>query len=343
MRTGMLWMGAMALALAPLTASAQQPGQPQPGQSQLPGVQPGQPVMNLPGPIDSPQDILESARMAFVMVDADGNGAISQEEATNAGYLLVGGLFFRADADGDGVVTREEADQVREKVLQQRPILRFVFDRASRDNTPEGVEAPAGTTTSPEEIAKTIGSLLDANNDNQIQATEVRQAVATSIEGLFGVADTDRDGQLSPAELNAAMYGAVRAGVQTAFQLADQDGSGALSKEEFAQAMVQPAYTAFDILDRDLDGQLTSQELEMAAQIAVDQLDKLTVDVPRNSPVNVIGSGRLPQGSDVEITLPGRGGQPGQQPGQPARTLPATTPGQPAPAQPATAPAQPPR
>lgn len=331
MKVSMRILALPALMVAPLSASAQQPGQ-----AAAPGVQAGQPVINLPGPIDSPQDILESARMAFVLADADGNGLISQQEATDAGNLLVGGLFFRADANGDGVVSREEANQVREQLFQQRPILRFVFDRASRDNTPEGVEPQPGT--NPEEIAQAINSLIDADGDNEIQASEVRQLVQTGVQTLFNAGDADRDGQLSPAELNATMYGAIRAGFQVAFDAADTDNTGSLSKEQFAEAMVQPAYTLFDILDRDLDGQLTAEELEMAAQIVASQIDKLTIDVPRNSPANVLGSGRLPQGADLNpARRPGQGqpvaapGQPVAAPGQPAqavqppaRTLPGT-------------------
>lgn len=307
-----------ALFAAPWAADAQQPA-PRTAPDQAPGVRTGQPVVNLPGPIDSPQDILESARMAFLMVDADGDGLISQEEATSAGHLLVGGLFFRADADGDGVVTREEAEQVRQQILQQKPILRFVADRAGRDNTPEGDSSQAGT--SPEQAAQAFWNLLDGNNDGQLQASELRKAVQTGVEGLFTAADSNRDGQLSPAELNAAMYGAAQAMLQVPFQAADKDNSNSLSKEEFAEAIVQPAYTVFDILDRDLDGQLTMQELETAARIALRELDRLQIDVPRNSPANVIGSGRLPSGTGLNAPTaiqPGRAPQAQPlQPGQP--------------------------
>lgn len=313
MRPLMHWMVAAALMIAPLSATAQQPAA---------DTQPGQTVSHLPGPIGSPQDVLESARMAFVLADADGNGMISQQEAIDAASLVIGGWFFRADLDGDGVVTRQEVEQIREQVFQQRPILRFVLDRARRDNTPEGVDATQNPT--PEQIAQDLGSLLDTNNDNQIQAAEVRQAIQVGVEALYTAADTDRDGQLSPAELNAVMYGAIRAGLQAAFEAADTDNTGALSKEQFAEAMVQPAYTVFDILDRDLDGQLTLQELETAARIALDQLEKLSIDVPRNSPANVIGSNRLPRGADLTTTRPDPSqGQLVAPPVQaPARTLP---------------------
>ncbi len=63
--------------------------------------------------------------------------------------------------------------------------------------------------------------LVDANNDKQLQATEVRQAVQTAVQGLFAAADTNRDGQMSPIEVNAAIVGAVKAVEQASFQAAD--------------------------------------------------------------------------------------------------------------------------
>ncbi len=317
MKNRMLSLATAALAFGPAAAMAQQAAPN--ADANTPGVGAGQPVVNLPGPIDSPQDVLESARMAFVLADANGDGQISQKEANDAANLLVGGLFFRADADGDGKVTKEEANTAREEALRRQPVLRFVLDRASRNNAPEGA-ANAAQGTNPQQAAQALASMLDANNDGSLQANEVRQVVQTGVQTLFTAADTNRDGQLSPSELNAAMYGAVEAGLQAAFQAADQDKSGSLNKEEFSQAIVQPSYTVFDILDRDLDGQLTPRELNQAARIAAQQIEKMTVDVPANSPVNVIGSGRAPQGTD--ITLPGQPAQ-AAQPAQPARTTPA--------------------
>ncbi len=61
---------------------------------------------DLPGPIDSLQDLQDTGRMIFKLVDENNDGQISQKEAVDAGNLAVGGLFFRADANGDGVVSR---------------------------------------------------------------------------------------------------------------------------------------------------------------------------------------------------------------------------------------------
>jgi len=52
---------------------------------------------DLPGPIDSVEDLQDTGKMVFKMADVNNDGQISQKEATDAGNLLVGGFFFRAD------------------------------------------------------------------------------------------------------------------------------------------------------------------------------------------------------------------------------------------------------
>ena len=75
-----------------------------------PGGRPPRPRRkDVPGPIDSLQDLQDTGRMIFKLVDENNDGQISQKEAVDAGNLAVGGLFFRADANGDGVVTQDEA------------------------------------------------------------------------------------------------------------------------------------------------------------------------------------------------------------------------------------------
>ncbi len=245
--------------------------------SRLPG--------DLPGPIDTLQDVQDTGKLLFMLADEDHDGLISKREAVDAGNLMVGGFFFRADANGDGVLSRDEAQQAREGTLRRNPILKFVLQRA-RDPKQANL---AGT-----QAVNTLGQLLDGNNDKQIQASELRQAVNTAVDGVYAVADTNRDDRMSPTEINAAMYGLVRAAAQAAFQQADADNSGALSKDEFAKAMVEPANTVFDVLDANLDGQLTPQELRRAARVIVSQVRALEVPDASNSIDKLIESGRLP-------------------------------------------------
>ncbi len=51
---------------------------------------------DVPGPIDSLQDLQDTGKMLFKIADENNDGQISQKEAIDAGNLTVGGLFFRA-------------------------------------------------------------------------------------------------------------------------------------------------------------------------------------------------------------------------------------------------------
>ncbi len=81
---------------------------------------------DLPGPIDSLQDLQDSGKMLFKLADENNDGQISQREAVDAGNLLVGGFFFRADANGDGTLSKPEITDAETNTLAQRPILRFL-------------------------------------------------------------------------------------------------------------------------------------------------------------------------------------------------------------------------
>jgi len=242
---------------------------------------------DLPGPIDSLQDLQDTGRMIFKVIDENNDGQISQKEAVDAGNLAAGGFFFRADANGDGVVTQDEARQARDAALAQKPMLRFVIQRAQTVKT----QPNAGT---PNPGAIFMG-LVDANNDRQLQATEVRQAVQTAVQGLFAAADTNRDGFMSPVEVNAAIAGAVKAAQQASFQAADTDNNGQISREEFSRALTDPANAAFQILDANGDGQLSQQELQSAGRIIENQLRRTMLPEPANSPRNLLNSGRRPE------------------------------------------------
>ena len=131
--------------------------------------------------------------MLFKLADTNNDGQISQKEASDAGNLLVGGFFFRADTNGDGVLTPAEAQQARESLFAQQPLLKFVLQRAKPTNAPQTNQpVAAGTNNDPARVAqnlaadpaRTIGSLLDSNHDQKIEATELRQAVQTGVQTL---------------------------------------------------------------------------------------------------------------------------------------------------------------
>ena len=239
---------------------------------------------DMPGPIDNLQDLADTGKIAFKLVDTNNDGQISQKEATDAANLLVGGFFFRADTDGNGVLTQEEAKAARESLLNQQPLLRFVLARVKS-------ATPAGGTPNP---GMALASILDTNNDKQIQATELRQAVSTAVQGLYATADTNRDGQMSPTELNAAVVGLARAVAQATFQAADRDSNGQISRDEYNKAIIAPADMVFAILDANNDGQLSPQEAQSAERIIMAQLRNLIVPEARNSVANLLSTGRAP-------------------------------------------------
>ncbi len=243
--------------------------------------------VDMPGPIDSLTDLQDSGRIVFKLVDENNDGQISQKEATNAGYLAVGGLFFRADANGDGSVTKEEAKSARDAILAEKPIIRFMLERAR-------TVKPQGNAGSPNPAAVFMG-LVDANNDGNLQATEVRQAVQTAVQGAFAAADTNRDGLMSPTEVNAAIIGAVKAAQQATFQAADIDNDGQVSKEEFIKSLTDPTNAAFAVIDANNDGKLSPQELQSAGKIIENQMKRLVVPEPANSVRNLINSGAKPE------------------------------------------------
>jgi Ca2+-binding EF-hand superfamily protein len=233
---------------------------------------------DLPGPIDSLQDLKDTGKLCFKLADQNNDGLISQKEALDSANLLVGGFFFRADANGDGTVSKEEARQARDSFLKQRPLLSLVLERA----IPKARDAAAAANALSANPIKMVGLLLDANNDRQLQATEVRKAVQTAVQGFYETADTNRDGQLSPSELNAAMAGMARSIVQSAVQAADADHNGSLSQAEYDKAIQAPADMLFHVLDANGDGQLSPEEAQEARRMLWRQVKMLGMpDSPR--------------------------------------------------------------
>jgi Ca2+-binding EF-hand superfamily protein len=285
------------------------------------GVRAADDEVNTPGPIDSVQDLQDTGKMVFKMADTNNDNKISQKEAVDAGNLLVGGFFFRADADGNGVVSRDEAQQARDALLRQKPLLRIVLERAPKSGSGEGNEQA-------QDAMQGFMSLVDANNDGQLQATELRQLVQTSVQGLYAQADTDRDGHLTPSELNASVQGMAQAAAEASFQAADADNDGSLSKEEFDKMIIEPARVVFRIIDADGDGKISKQEAQSAQRTVNRQLQMINVPEPDNSLSNqidnatqrggnqAIGSPRTPNRTTPNAPQPRRPAAPGA-PSQP--------------------------
>lgn len=242
---------------------------------------------DLPGPIDSLMDLQDTGRMVFKIADENNDGQISQKEANNALNHVVGGFFFQADKNGDGVLSQDEARQSREEFLATKPWVRYVVEtvRASKPqpNT-------AGQPNSNANPAAALEAILDTNNDKQLQASELRQAVTTAVQGLFAQADTNRDNQLSPSEVNASVAGMAQTAAQVAFQQGDADNNGQISQAEFEKAIVEPARVVFRVLDLNHDGQISQQEAQTARQVVASKVRMLNMPEPANSPRNTVNS-----------------------------------------------------
>ena len=232
---------------------------------------------DLPGPIDSIEDLQDAGKLLFKLADTNNDNLISQKEAIDAGNLLAGGFFFRADANGDGVVTPDEARAAREALFNQRPLLRFIFQRGEAAINEQG---GAGAVN---EGKTNLMNVLDTNHDRNLSASELRQAVQTSVQSLFLTADRNGDGQLDPAEVNEAIVDMGRTAVQTAFNAADTDKNGAVSQAEFDKAIINPAHVLFKIFDANNDGQISPDEMRSGMQILVRELRSMQVPEAPNS------------------------------------------------------------
>jgi hypothetical protein len=126
------------------------------------------------------------------------------------------------------------------------------------------------------------------------------------------VADTNRDNQIEPAELNQAMVEIGHSAVQAAFNAADTDRNGAVSLAEFDKALTAPAHVAFRIFDANNDGQISADELQSGIQILIREVQAMRVPDAPNSLSHQLSQPAYPAG-----TAP---------PGQPIRPAPVAAP-----------------
>ena len=217
---------------------------------------------DLTGPIkiESIEDLQDVGKFLFKLADTNNDNRISQKEAVDAGNLLAGGFFFRADANGDGTVTPDEARSAREALFNQKPLLRFIFQKG------ESAINEQGGSNAVNQGKMNLMSVLDSNHDGNLSASELRQAVQTSVQSLFLTADRNGDGQLDPAEVNQAAIEMGRTAVQAAFNAADTDKNGAVSQAEFDRAIINPAHVMFKIFDANNDGQISADEMRSGMQ-----------------------------------------------------------------------------
>ena len=174
-------------------------------------------------------------------------------------------------------MTAAEAAAAREALFNQRPLLRFIFQRSKDEiNRQGGVQVPTNQPGGGTQQLN-LASLLDTNHDGNYSAAEVRQAVQNSVQSLFMMADRNGDGQLDPAEVNQAVLEIGRTSAQTAFNSADADRNGELSQAEFDKAIMNPAHVLFRILDANNDKQISRDEMRSGWQLLMRELKAMKV------------------------------------------------------------------
>jgi len=271
-KTRWIWaMGALAFGLMVAPASAQK-------------VQ-----HNLPGPIDSLDDLQETGRMLFKIADENNDNQISQKEAVDAGNLIVGAFFFRADANGDGSLTQEEVRSARDAFLKEKPWLKYMVETVRSDK-----ESNKNDSSNSGNLTGSLFATFDSNSDKKLEASEVREGIKSTTQGLFATADTNRDGQLTTTEVNAAIAGAGKTLADAAFRKADKDSDGTLSEKEFEDALRQPVHAAFIVADLNHDGKISQEEVTRLRQVLVSKLRAMQLPEAQNSAKHLLESGRQP-------------------------------------------------
>lgn len=181
--------------------------------------------------------------------DADGDGAVSKQEAKGLVNFMLGGIFFRADENDDGKITPEEAREVRQEFADQYPQVTALFSYAR--------DAQQATETAP---FKRIAEIMDVEYGEPVTSAEVREAAGSALEDLYRLVDENEDGTITLSEARAAsLVGGAALGAQ-AFEAADRDGDGAVQLAELETALTSVLKPAFGAADADSDGKLTKSE-----------------------------------------------------------------------------------
>ena len=115
----------------------------------------------------------------------------------------------------------------------------------------------------------------DADGNGTLSRAEVEKALPHLL-GKFDSIDTNKDGQLSRAELSAwkkAHKGERQAKAAERFKHADTNGDGKLSRAE-AEKNAPRLAKRFDAIDTNKDGQLTQDELRAYRESKRSRKDK---------------------------------------------------------------------
>ena len=111
----------------------------------------------------------------FTKVDTNHDGAISKEEAAAAAQARIDKMFAKVDANHDGLITKDElraAEQARRAEMKAKAVARF--------------------------------KAADKNGDGFLSKDEA--AAIPMLARHFDALDTNKDGMLSPEDIEAAAH-----------------------------------------------------------------------------------------------------------------------------------------
>lgn len=213
-----------------------------------------------PSPISD--EVLQELRVAFAMVDKDGDGRITPRELMSVmaglGFksddIVIKQMISRFDADGNGTL---EFDEFRDMM------------KASMDGTTRWEKLKKAHT--PPNTWKAF-KIFDRNADGYISKTELYQTmkelgVKLSMDDLnemMKAADVNQDGRIDYAEFSKLMTGAFKSFAKQAAQLNEQLSLyEAIFQQNLSPTDLQQAFERVDI---DKDGIIGVDELLQVAQ-----------------------------------------------------------------------------
>lgn len=252
------------------------------------------------------------AQELFSSTDADGSGAIDQEELKTALAAKSGDgrgpdaeeLFAALDADGDGLVTEDEHEEglaALHKDLAQASMM-----------TNLGMSASS--------LAQELFAETDADGDGNITEEELTEAVAAKADAqgaevdaaeLFAALDADGDGLVTAAE-HAAGLESLRGnnadkamggghmppagGGQETFDAADTNQDGVVDATELAAAVAEQN----EATGADVDADEVLQSLDADGDGLVSAAEFAARGAAGNVPA---GDGGMPSGGDAAQAL----------------------------------------
>jgi Ca2+-binding EF-hand superfamily protein len=198
----------------------------------------------------TPDQIAKAASLLIASGDADGDGALSLEEAQALVPALTPDLFRFVDVNGDGKIALDDLGSILPPPPPPGPVQQFVDLFNAMDANKDGCltldEARTGIPALPEDLFLLLDQLDEP---------------PSALLGGFGMPPIPSDGRVCLQGLLNASLGALPGVFNKVLEVADTDGDKAISLEE-AQAFI-PGFTAdmFKFVDQNGDGKISAEDL----------------------------------------------------------------------------------